>query len=130
MWSTRLTPRGRLLEDVVAAQVILPLQRMQRCIPTRTSPKLEQTLLRFRKNGSRLYARRIMEVAAASAALYVNRVQMQEVVKEMPAQWIDWERKDWTDALMSSVGGNALQRFWMAGTSVMRLCMADACNLL
>jgi len=130
MWSTRLAPRGRLLEDVVAAQVILPLQRMKRCIPTRTSPKLEQTLLRFRKNGSRLYARRIMEVAAASAALYVNRVQMQEAVKEMPAQWIDWERKDWTDALMSSVGANALQRFWMAGTSVMRLCMADACNLL
>lgn len=103
------------MDDVVAAQVILPLQRMNKFTPSllaRNSPQhLEQTLARWRKNASRLYARRIMEIAAASAALYMNRVRMQEAVKDTPTQWVDWEQKDWTDALMSSVGGNALQRF-------------------
>lgn len=111
-----MAPRGRLLEDVTAGQVILPLQRLSNSAFTRSSTtSLEQTLERFRKNGSRLYARRIIEMAAASAALYAQRTRMQEAAKEVPTQWVDWERKDWTDALMSSVGGNALQRFWMAG---------------
>jgi aarF domain-containing kinase len=56
----------------------------------------------------------MIEVAAASAALHVQRVRMQEAAKDMPTQWVDWERKDWTDALMRSMGGNSLQRFWVA----------------
>lgn len=121
MWSTRLfTTRARVLDDVVVAQVILPLQRMHHCFPSmaRNSSKLEQTLERWRKNGSRLYARRIMELAAASAALHVNRVHMQEAIKETPIQWIDWEQKDWTDSLMESVGGNSLQRLWSTGAKI------------
>ena len=118
MWSTRLSSRGRLLEDVCVAQVILPLQRLQRAnIICRhsSSPALHQTLERWRKNGARLYARRIIEIAAASAALRVNRVHMQEAIYDTPTQWVDWEQKDWTDALLNSLGGNPLQRFWMAG---------------
>lgn len=117
MWSSRVASSGkRFWSNVPVAQVVLPLQRMNHCIPRVYSSSLEQTLARFRKNGARLYARRILEVAAASAALSVNRVRMQEAAKEMPKQWVDWERKDWTDDLMNSVGANAFERFWMAGT--------------
>ena len=122
MWSTRLSHKGNL----VAAQVILPLQRFQ--IPKRSSPPcLSSALQRWRTNGARLYARRILEIAAASATLLVNRTKLQEAaaIQTAPSQWIDWQRKDpFTDSLLTSLGGrNPLQRFWMAGQRIVSLVL-------
>ena len=124
MWSTRVSHKGNL----VAAQVILPLQRFQ--IPKRSSSshcRFSSTLTRWRKNGSRLYARHILEIAAASATLLVNRTRLQEAaaIQTAPSQWIDWQRKDpFTDLLLTSLGGNnPFQRLWMATCRIASLAL-------
>jgi hypothetical protein len=80
------------------------------------------TLARWRRNFSRLYARRILEIAAASAASQRFVTEMEHVIAiDRPTNWEDWERKDWTDELLSSIGHNSVQRVWSAVTRVAAL---------
>lgn len=78
---------------------------------------------RWRKNLSRLYARRILDVAAASAAasLAAHRARTHlegrfrpSSTKAVPFAWKDWSRPDWEETAMSSVGNTSIERFWMA----------------
>lgn len=75
---------------------------------------------RWRRNLSRLYARRILELAAASAAAsaasYRLRTQLDAAGGAVvpPSAWRDWQQPDWEETAMASVGKTSLGRFWMA----------------
>lgn len=60
----------------------------------------------------------------ASAATSIYRVDCERAI-EKPAEWGEWERKDWTDELLQSIGTSKLQRFWTATKRVVNLaCLA------
>jgi aarF domain-containing kinase len=86
--------------------------------------RLQQLMERWRKNFSRLYARRMLEIAAASAAAQVLRSKSEAVdVVSKPMEWKDWERKDWDETALASVGNTKLSRFWMATRRVIDLAV-------
>ena len=64
---------------------------------------LSDTYLLQTKCISRLYARRILELAAASAAYSRSRTTLQEAIQRPPSNWADFEQKDWTEELMASL---------------------------
>jgi aarF domain-containing kinase len=66
-------------------------------------------LFRWEGNRSRLYARHVLLIAAASAATSRLLAELEETI-EKPPDWKNWERKDWTDDLMRSIGSTKLQR--------------------
>jgi hypothetical protein len=78
------------------------------------------TIARWKQNVSRLYARRVLEIAAASAASQRFVAEMEGAI-DRPTNWKDWERKDWTDELLSSIGTNSVQRVWSAAVRVAAL---------
>mmetsp|Transcript_2162 Transcript_2162/g.4678 ORF Transcript_2162/g.4678 Transcript_2162/m.4678 type:complete len:572 (+) Transcript_2162:248-1963(+) len=89
-----------------------------------TSRRLHQLLTRWKKNFSRLYARRILEVAAAAAAARVLRSEAEAAATvSKPIEWKDWERKDWDKTALASVGSTKLSRFWMATKRVIDLAV-------
>jgi predicted unusual protein kinase regulating ubiquinone biosynthesis (AarF/ABC1/UbiB family) len=88
----------------------IALSRPSRAIP----------LERWTNNFARLYARRILELAAASAAAATIKTQLQERI-DMPKNWIDWEKRDWTDDMMESLGTSKLRRLWMAFARMVNL---------
>jgi aarF domain-containing kinase len=75
---------------------------------------LSETSVIQRKCISRLYARRILEVAAASAAYARSRTSLQEAIQKPPSQWDNFEQKDWTEELIASLGHTVLERAWLA----------------
>ncbi len=83
---------------------------------------LRQLMVRWKKNFSRLYARRMLELAAASAAAQVLRSQSEAAISK-PIEWKDWERKDWDKTALASVGNTRLSRFWMATKRVVDLAI-------
>lgn len=90
---------------------------------TKNVPCFSQNqIARWRQNFARLYARRILEIAAASAASQRLVAEMEsKSVQNRPTNWQDWERKDWTDELLSSIGNNSVERLWSAVTRVATL---------
>lgn len=89
-----------------------------------TSKYLQQLMVRWKKNFSRLYARRMLELAAASAAAQVLRTKSEALdVMAKPKEWKDWERKDWEETALASVGSTKLARFWMATKRVIDLAV-------
>jgi len=75
----------------------------------------QQLLARWKKNFSRLYARRMLELAAAMTAAQVLRSKLEAVdVISKPIEWEDWERRDWDETALASVGNTKVSRFWMA----------------
>ena len=80
-----------------------------------TAQHLRLLLERWKKNFSRLYARRMLELAAAAAAAQVIRSKSEALdVVSRPIEWKDWERKDWDETALASVGNTKFSRFWMA----------------
>jgi aarF domain-containing kinase len=76
-------------------------------------------LERWSNNFARLYARRMLELAAASAATLKSTTMMQEKAGighvATPADWVNWERgRDWTDDMMDTLGTSRLGRWAMA----------------
>mmetsp|Transcript_16045 Transcript_16045/g.22610 ORF Transcript_16045/g.22610 Transcript_16045/m.22610 type:complete len:570 (+) Transcript_16045:63-1772(+) len=69
------------------------------------------TLKRYKSNYSRLYARRILELAAASAASQrmVAELESSQFI-EKPNAWKDFSKRDWTDDLMETIGNTRLER--------------------
>jgi len=70
---------------------------------------------------SRLYARRMLTILAASASTQrfltqlEGKVLMEEHhVRDVPSYWKNWERKDWTEDLLQEMGETGLQRSWAA----------------
>uniref|UniRef100_A0A7S1V188 Protein kinase domain-containing protein n=1 Tax=Grammatophora oceanica TaxID=210454 RepID=A0A7S1V188_9STRA len=77
---------------------------------------------RWRRNISKLYARRMLELAAASAALSREKLTLSEAVMTPPTNWADWHgRKDWTDDLLESLGATWYQRTWRGMTRLGQL---------
>eukprot|EP00980_Cylindrotheca_fusiformis_P001409 scaffold345_cov134-Cylindrotheca_fusiformis.AAC.20 len=86
-------------------------------------------LARWKKNYARLYARRILELAAASAAAYRLRAQMEATI-EKPTSWIDWKAQDWEEKAMASLGKTKLSRFWMASRRLANLALLSSPMLI
>jgi len=80
---------------------------------------------RWRKNLARLYARRVLEIAMASAAVQVFRTDMERVI-ERPEAWANFERKDWADELLQSIGSSKVERLWSAASRVVSLATLAA----
>jgi hypothetical protein len=82
---------------------------------------------RWRKNLSRLYARRILDLAVASAAAMATKCRLaaglDAGVKEIPSAWRNWQQPDWEETAMASVGKTSLARFWMATTRLIDLSL-------
>jgi aarF domain-containing kinase len=77
-----------------------------------------ELVLRWKRNFSRLYARRLLTLAAASAASQRVKAQMEAAI-EKPTRWKDWQAADWEETAMESLGATKFSRFWMA---TQRLC--------
>jgi aarF domain-containing kinase len=72
---------------------------------------------RWKQNFSRLYARRILEIAIASAAATKYKTQLQErmLADPKPSEWTDWkEGRNWMDDTMNEMGTSKLGRLGMA----------------
>lgn len=86
-------------------------------------------LQRWKKCCSRLYARRILEIAAASAASrsFVTKLEDSGGSQiEKPSYWKDWERKDWTEDLIQEIGDSKWARFWSACSRILQLSVIAA----
>jgi hypothetical protein len=81
-----------------------------------------QLLTRWKKNFSRLYARRMLELAMASFAVHRFRTHAEGSFSK-PVEWQDWQRKDWDETALASVGRTKLQRFWMAAKRLTNLSL-------
>lgn len=79
------------------------------------------TLRRWRVNLARLYARHLMIVAAASMAARQRTHLLQQQKIEKPSQWQNWERKDWADELLESLGSSKIGRVWSATRRLVNL---------
>lgn len=82
-----------------------------------------QLVTRWTKNFNRLYARRILELAAASAATQRFKSQLEARLVEKPERWQNWQAKDWEETALSSVGGSKIQRVWMAASRMATLAL-------
>jgi ABC1 atypical kinase-like domain len=88
---------------------------------------------RIQKNVARLYARRILEIAAASAALQRCKLQQMTLLEdpqrmhtkatsiERPADWENWSRREWSNELLRSLGTNTISRLWSATQRIVSL---------
>lgn len=81
---------------------------------------------RIRQNVSRLYARRIMEIAAASAATHKFLAQMEAAAAPRPANWQNWSRKEWSQELLQSLGDRPVTRLWAAAKRLASLSVLAA----
>jgi hypothetical protein len=82
-----------------------------------------QLLSRWKRNFARLYARRILELAAASAATQRFRSQLEAAVIDQPERWQNWQAKDWDETALASVGGSRIKRAWMAASRLASLAL-------
>jgi len=105
---------------VLAAAKRLPTERLTL---SRTIP-----LDRWKANFQRLSTQRMIELAIAAAALQSSKTRMEQAIEgtlAKPSNWEDWERKDWTDELLQSLGDNGIVRAWSALSRMVSLsCLA------
>jgi ABC1 atypical kinase-like domain len=71
---------------------------------------------RVHRNVARLYARRLLEVAAASAAVQRLVVQLAaDEAQKRPDDWTDWKgHREWSRELLAALGDGPLERMWAA----------------
>lgn len=72
-----------------------------------------ELVTRWKRNFSRLYARRMLDIAIASAASYRLKTQMEAAI-EKPSAWHHWQAKDWEEDALASLGKSKFSRFYMA----------------
>jgi ABC1 atypical kinase-like domain len=82
-----------------------------------------QLVARWKKNFNRLYARRVLELAAASAATQRFISHLDAAAIEKPERWLNWQAKDWEETALSSVGESRLRRVWMATSRMATLAL-------
>lgn len=80
------------------------------------------SLERWQRNVSRLYARHLVEVAVAMAATRQFITKMEQAY-EKPVDWVNWERREWQDELLASLGASKLGRAWAALKRVTELSL-------
>jgi aarF domain-containing kinase len=85
-----------------------------------------QVAARWNKNLARLYARRMLQLAAASAASYRLKSDLESKMIDKPSAWIDWQAKDWEDTAMATLGNTKLSRFWMASKRLASLALLSS----
>lgn len=76
----------------------------------------------WKRNFCRLYARRMIELAALAAARRSFITDLERVI-DQPEQWKNWEHRDWTDDLLQSLGSTKLQRFWVSTKRIISLSL-------
>ena len=121
-WTARLTQRFQNDLLIKNPLWLLQLSKQQSTLTgyLQRSP-LSDTYLSQTKCISRLYARRILELAAASAAYSRSQTNLQEAIQRPPSNWADFEQKDWTEELMASLGKTAWERAWLATKRLVNL---------
>jgi ABC1 atypical kinase-like domain len=123
------TMTGAASPHPLLVQTARPLQNQQwsLILPHKSSSssaamnsRYYQLVARWKRNFSRLYARRMMDLAIASVAVHRLRTQAEAAVFK-PLEWQDWQRKDWDETALASVGQTKFQRFWMAAKRLTNL---------
>ena len=128
---------GSMTANPLAVQALRPFrshsvnQNWQYVMPENSSYKnaavsqhLNTLLARWKKNFSRLYARRMLELAVAAATARVLRSSSEAAAAiSRPIEWKDWEKKDWDQTALASVGNTSLSRFWKATKRVVDLAV-------
>ena len=158
-WMTTTTKTNRFLSSIPSSLKLTPhplmiLQGMQPWIrhPTQTMIRSYRTITTsasvsssasnyattryyqlvaiWTKNISRLYARHILTIAAASVAVQMYKVQLEQAMTnhmttmttiDKPSNWQNWSKEDWEERAMSSLGTTRLERLWMATSRVVSL---------
>lgn len=87
---------------------------------TVTTTPVQRSVGRIHQNVARLYARRILELAAASAAVQRFVVQL-EANHEPPVDWKNWQRREWSQELLESLGDRTITRLWAATKRIFSL---------
>lgn len=87
--------------------------------PLPTNHRAAADTARIHRNVARLYARRVLEVAAASAATQRFVAQLESLDK--PADWQNWSRREWSQELLESLGDHRVSRWWSAAQRVVTL---------
>jgi len=139
-YSQNLTTR--LPTSVSLTPFVLSSGAARRCFATHyTNPIYQQRQLhtgtfyatqhqRIRQNVSRLYARRILEIAAASAATHKFLAQMEAATNvhaaPRPVNWQNWSRKEWSQELLQSLGDGPVSRIWAAAKRLVSLSVLAA----
>jgi aarF domain-containing kinase len=113
------SPAFRLIESEAALALLQnPLLIQARhhssvCYFKSVAPPPSLPLERWSNNFARLYARRILEMAAASASTLKAQTKLQEAITK-PDNWVNWERRDWTEDMLASLGTSRLGRLWLS----------------
>jgi aarF domain-containing kinase len=82
--------------------------------------KMMRLVTTWQRNFGRLYARYILNLAAASAAASITKAKMDAAV-DKPSRWKDWSQTDWEETAMESLGNSKIERLWMAVRRVVTL---------
>jgi len=85
-----------------------------------------QFLSRWNKNKARLYARRMLELAAASAAAYRLRSHLESATIDQPDAWKNWKATDWEETALASLGSSRISRFWYAASRLASLAVLSS----
>jgi aarF domain-containing kinase len=82
----------------------------------------------YYNNLARLYARRILETAAASAAVQrvVTDLEVATTTMSPPVDWHNWQKKEWSQELLDSLGDTKLMRLWEATRRLANLAFLAA----
>lgn len=126
--------RNHIVPLPVWAAATRRFQHSQHTVKTHylaTDHHLRTTCKRHYKNVSRLYARRVLEIAAASAATQRFVAQLEQHHKippamDRPSDWHNWERKEWAEELLESTGSSSIARFWSAVSRLVSLAAIAA----
>ena len=82
--------------------------------------RMMQLMSTWQRNFGRLYARYILNMAAASAAASITKSKLEARVSK-PTRWNHWSQTDWEETAMESLGNSQVQRLWMAMSRVVAL---------
>jgi aarF domain-containing kinase len=74
----------------------------------------------WKRNFSRLYARRMLQLAALAAARQNFVTELEQVI-DQPEQWENWQYRDWTEDLLQSLGASKWKRFWVSTKRIVSL---------
>jgi aarF domain-containing kinase len=92
------------------------------------SKRLQLYADRIHPNVARIYARRVLEIAAASAAVHrfvAELTAATAAAADKPADWQDWKRKEYSKELRQQLGSTTAVRLWNATKRVVSLtCLA------
>lgn len=80
---------------------------------TDVTTKYMGLVARWKRNISRLYARRLLEIATASAATQRMKADLEATVAK-PSEWQNWQAADWEETALASLGKTKLSRVLMA----------------